>query len=965
MLNLTRTAVAVAVILSTWLASPRMAPAAAAAAAATATYAVDVDATGNLLVRRGDATATFTPDFVVLYAAKDPQLALRPADIDKVSYNVSTWTAAKPQAAGGLKKKAADASVAGDGFDDRIIRSSKDSRTPNLFAAGEVTKFAFDRAEKQGSAWRLSYKPNAVGRLSATVTPAADGSAPSLAFEFTPAKQGFYSVGYVGAPATPFDAAAEIFQPLVWTEKRIPDSSYLTLAFHCTIPTTLVSAGGRSVGVVVDSSEFPFNPLPTDKNSRFGIALRDGEGNARPMVFAPALGGAGSELSPGQSFKLKLRPFVGDRDVPRAFEQVARELYGFADFRRNGTATLNQTLDNMLAYGMSRFSRFREELKGCAYDTDAPGTVKNVSSLNPIDMALVTDDEALFDRRAYPYVEYMLSRERFLFTLDEKQKIQNPSYTLKGPCAPLSELVSLYNMFGGATSAFLDLAKDEYGNTRSRNLEVTERGDKWPNSLALYRATKDPRFLEKAKRGADAYIKQSIDAERTVFGPAGAFFWTAHAPDFTNLYELYETTGDKKYLDAAHTAARRFTLYTWTGPQVPNEDVLVNEGGMAPLYWYLKAKGHKPMPAPEERVPAWRLSEIGLTCESSGTSAGHRAIFMANYAPWLMRIGHETGDAFLQQVARHAVIGRYASFPGYHINTARTTVYEKVDYPLHEHTDLSVNSFHYNHVWPMASMLLDYLVADATARSGGKIHFPSQFIEGYAYLQNKAYGGQVGSFFGHDDAVLWMPRGLITSDNLQLNYLTARGQRKLYVALLNESTDAVETTIHLSPEKLPAVKGKTLAARTWTGNAAGAGPAVQVVNGDATVRVPPRGLTALVIDDLDVQPAFQQKVMGLKPAEAWKTGFAKFGPAAGRAMVLNLGPQAKTVFAYLEDSKHEFNGVTINYTIDGQPGEAKDAAFPWEFTIPLPPDAKQFTFHLTGAKPAGGSVKSDDVTLSR
>jgi len=69
---------------------------------------------------------------------------------------------------------------------------------------------------------------------------------------------------------------------------------------------------------------------------------------------------------------------------------------------------------------------------------------------------------------------------------------------------------------------------------------------------------------------------------------------------------------------------------------------------------------------------------------------------------------------------RDAVIGRYRSFPGYHINTERTTAYENVDFPFHKHMDQSVNSFHYNHILPMASMLLDYLVSDCIYPQQGR-----------------------------------------------------------------------------------------------------------------------------------------------------------------------------------------------------------------------------------------------------
>ncbi len=183
---------------------------------------------------------------------------------------------------------------------------------------------------------------------------------------------------------------------------------------------------------------------------------------------------------------------------------------------------------------------------------------------------------------------------------------------------------------------------------------------------------------------------------------------------------MYELTGDKAYLRAAHRGAKLYTQYVWYSPAIPDRDIPVNPDGKAPHYQYLKSKGHAQMDAPAERVPAWRLSEIGLTPESSGTSTGHRGIFMANYAAWMLRLAHYTGDGFLARTADHAVIGRYRNFPGYHINTARTTVYEKADYPLRGHMELGANSFHYNHIMPHISLLYDFLVTQALFRAAGR-----------------------------------------------------------------------------------------------------------------------------------------------------------------------------------------------------------------------------------------------------
>lgn len=307
------------------------------------------------------------------------------------------------------------------------------------------------------------------------------------------------------------------------------------------------------------------------------------------------------------------------------------------------------------------------------------------------------------------------------------------------------------------------------------------------------------RIPEKAVAGADRYIRRRIDTPATDFRDpeaGGFFFWTGFAPKWIDLLEMYELTGNKAYLRAAHRGAKLYTQYIWYSPAVPDRNILVNPDGKAPHYQYLKSKGHAQMDAPAERVPAWRLSEIGLTPESSGTSTGHRGIFMANYAAWMLRLAHYTGDEFLARTADHAVIGRYRNFPGYHINTARTTVYEKADYPLREHMKLGANSFHYNHIMPHISLLYDFLVTQALYRSDGQVNFPGEFIEGYAYLQSKFYGHLPGTVYGHE-ARLWMPTGLAAPADRQLNYISAVDDDALYIVFMNQSPETVETEVAL------------------------------------------------------------------------------------------------------------------------------------------------------------------------
>ena len=944
-----------------WLLAPLLLATLSAQPLANERYTVAPAADGAVQLTAKDAGSwTFRGDFVVLMAKADPKPVMRPGNIPRVSYNLITWQTAAPSAGAKLNTVKRSAAQAGDGFDDKILDGDTQQRTADVFAAAPTTQVRATAVTRDGEALRFAFAEHADFTLAATLTLPPGDAEPVLAFTLTPKRAAWFSVGYLGAPAFAAAELAESWQPFIWQGKRFPDRSYLTLAFQCSLPATFVSKGNVTLGVVADADELPFSPLPLLENSRFGVALRNAAGDAQPMVFAPALGGAESKRTPGHAFSFKVRLFAGAGDVTVAYETLARRLYGFRDHRRNAIATLNETLDNMIDYGMSNYSWFIEELKGCSYSTDVPGAVKNVSSLNPLNLALVTDDEEIFRRRAYPIVEFMLSREKFLFSLDPKQKIQSPSRALLGPCAPVSELATLYGITHGASPILRQLAERMLGKNRTLNLDDIVEGGTWPNQLALYRETGGERFLAAARRGADAYLQERIDAPATDFNAPGLFFWTGFSPKWIDLLQLYEATNDRRYLDAARQGARQYTLFTWMAPRIPDTDVTVNPGGNAPVYWYLKSKGHLPMTAPEERVPAWRLSEIGLTPESSGTMSGHRAIFMANYAPWMLRIAALTGDALLHDVARSAVVGRYRNFPGYHINTARTTIYESAAYPLREHKALSVNSFHYNHIWPHMSILLDFLVTDAFARSGAKIDFPAHFIEGYAYLQSKFYGDRPGKFFDRDDAVLWLPRRLIKSGSVELNTLVARGRDRLYLAFTNQSTEPVTTEIALNAAILPQLAGQTFRTRVFRD-----GSATSLRDGRLTVTVPPMGLTAVEVEGLVVTPKFQDRLVGARAADAWRRDHVELPFGGTQAMILNFGPAATTAFVYLQADDSKFKEVTLSYAIGDRRATLTDTSYPFEFTVPVPVGATGFDFEVQAVTVSGEKQSSGPAALQR
>ena len=921
---------------------------------------------GAVRVDDGKRDREFAPRFTVLYRPDDPELALRRLDLEEVSYSAPSWKSVSGDA-GGLRND--DTAVsAGDGLDARILGGSIGDRTPDLFHAAAI--YTLDEPtsiESHGSERVWTFEAEGLGRLVATVDHETYEAA-RVRVSFTAERDGYFSIGYTGAPAVSADDLDEVWQPLIWHERRFPKMSYATPSFMATLPTALVSSGGVTVGVAADPSMVPFQPLPLLENSQFMLASRDESGMARPMVFAPMLGGMGSEMRSGVEVSFDLHLIAEAASVDEVFESTARELCGFEDVRENLDENLNATLERMIEYGMSSYSRFNDALRGCAYDTDVPSAVKNVSALHPLSVAIVTDDAAPFEERALPIHEYLLSREKLLFNIDPEVKIQSPSSAMRGPASNVSELAAWHAISGGRDLASLTYAERLLDVERTLNLDVVERGDTWQSLLAIGTAggAAERSRVDDALVDMERYVEERVETAQVDYSDPdsrGMFFWTSFVPRFMDLYWAYEETGEAALLQATHEAARAYATFCWMFPAPPEGGVLVNEGGYAPQYWYLQRKGHERMEAAEREVPAWQLSELGLTPESSGTAHGHRGIFMATYAPFMMRVAADTGDPFLRDIARSAIVGRYRNFPGYHINTARTDVYMNADYPLRDHKAIGYNSMHYNHVWPMISMLIDYLAADVYDASDGAIDFPGRFVEGYAYLQQLAPGDRVGRFYDRDDARLWMPAELVDTGNPQLNWIAARGDGRVYVALVNQSDRTVEADVRVDTDR--AGLGESSKARVWVDN--GRPERADVRGGRLPVRVPARGIVAFELSGATPDVRFQERVgAGEGPgAGAVHEASMNLGDAGEvRAALVDMGQSLASVYVYSRAAAGELKRCEFacrGRLVDGTWGEwerVDDAAYPFEARFAAPENSSELevrvrTSDATGAERSG------------
>jgi hypothetical protein len=944
-----------------------------------------------VLTNRDGAQSTFRPSFTVIVRTDDP--GLKTMSDDATNFKVPGWTL--PGAAGSTNGAGVTNGASGTNA------ANAAGVTMAFYKAGErIETIASSHAVRDGRiVWE--FPENARFKLTASVAlpdvAAKDGGAePRVSFTFVPKRAGWYSIGYTGAPAIAPAAAESIWQPLVWQERRFPNDSYLSMEHMCPVPAVMVGQGGTIASVIADPSEIPFR-LPTFQNARFGVLVRNATGQAQPQIFAPVLGREASAMKPGAPFSFTFRLLVRKGDWLDAYRYVARAIFGFHDYRQNATASLNTTIENMIDFAMNdRYSAWNEELRGFDYTTDVKGTVKVVSALHPLSLALVTDDPEIYARRARPLIEYLMSREKYLFAQDEKhEEHQNPSHLLKGPAAEVSELAALYLMSQERTPVLSHYAEALYGKPRALNLLMVSEGDSWQNALALYRLTRKEEYLRKAIAGAAAYVQQRITTPQTDFsdahimGGAGGQFWTDFSPKWIDLLELYETTRDRRFLDASVAGAKIYTTYVWLQPAVPAQDVLINPDGVAGIGDRHNKPDPQPMPAPAYRVPAWRVSQVGLTPEASNTYNGNPAVFLTHFAAYMLRLAHYTGDEFFKDVARSAVVGRYTNYPGYDINVAYTTIYQRPDYPLRSWNELTYNQFYYNHVWPHIALLADYLVTDALYKSNGRIDFPSRYAQGYAYLQSKVYGDRPGTFYDDKDVRLWMPAKLLDTGNLQINYVAGRGKDAqgndtLYVALLNQSDAPQRATVRLNSDIVPVEWSRAYPVRVWQDAQDGqdrqdrqSGKDVRLradavmKGGEIAVGVAPNGITAIAIQGLRPVTRLQDHVFDASAAPLSPRSYAQRATPFGNvtAMLLSMGSSLTNAYIWLEATEQVLSEVTFHYRTPGMPaGEWKtinDTRYPYELSFPLGEKEAGVELWIEGKTPAGQPVKTDTIRLER
>lgn len=83
-------------------------------------------------------------------------------------------------------------------------------------------------------------------------------------------------------------------------------------------------------------------------------------------------------------------------------------------------------------------------------------------------------------------------------------------------------------------------------------------------------------------------------------------------------------------------------------------------------------------------------------------------------------------------------------------------------------------------------------------------------------------------------------------------------------------------------------------------------------------------------------------------------------------MLLNLGRELKTCYIYLQDDDSRFRNVVDDLQHRRRTASAlNDASYPFEFTTPVPAEARQIVIELSGVTTDGQLVRSGTFKLSK
>ncbi len=889
----------------------------------------------------GMSPQVITPEFTVVHCEQDPRifrnfnhpnylLAPRPAvrwlAVNEPTDTLNAWLASPAmKSAIGYEATVTDTKEGRVwGYRDkrgkRVLHVSgrhKDGTTRPM-AVAENRVLRATKASVDGDAVCWEFPANDDFAFSAKLRLPQGDADPEITFAITPKRDAFYSVAFTGAPSIAREQMLRV--PQECGGRSGLGGDFVLSEADLKLPRVLVATREGCTALVADPRECRFR-LPTLEDSRFGLMLAfDARDQVKPVLLAPLFGGVESQMQANSPWRFTMRIASRAGDWTAMHRHIAQDIHGLSNRRDNsGPGSMNATLEHVMDFLADRnshnYAMWSDEQKYYDYFTDQTGVFKPFSPLYGLGAAIVTDDEDFFRRRARPAVEFALSRKYNLFSPYEgiyRAIVKSAASDLGAPYVGYAQLLSLHRLLQERSPVLRALAEAKGPQPKSI-----------ADGLARWRLTGDSTALEATVKAA-GLVRMSNRGN------------TEQA--LSDLLELHDATHDTDALSAAVAVAYRKTTELNLYPAPPDEDMLVDAGGHAPVHKHSFGR-HKnvwgfptpqPVPTPEQTAPAWRISRLGLP------SPAYPMEYWVNSHAALLHVSALSHDAFLRDVACNGMVGRFGNYPGDNRSIVSLIAEraDAVEAPPWEWNFATVNP---GHAWDFAGAVIDWLVTQSFVRSHGAVRFPAESAAGSSF-RVRIYGAAAGEFYGDKAVRLWLPRGLVTSDNRQLDWLAAHGNGQLYLALINQSARDEHATIRLNRGLVECRDGE---ARCWCNNQVAT---AEVAGNRVEVTVPGKGIVALAIPAY-VRLRLQAKLYAADapalPAQSYADTAAPFGEV--HAMLLTAGRGLTSAFIYTEAKPENVIAARLHWRQgDGAWCEQTDSIFPYEFSPELREDDGDF-----------------------
>jgi hypothetical protein len=275
--------------------------------------------------------------------------------------------------------------------------------------------------------------------------------------------------------------------------------------------------------------------------------------------------------------------------------------------------------------------------------------------------------------------------------------------------------------------------------------------------IIAYKIFGDKKYLKAAQKGADWIMQHAVNN--------GHFLGVCGDVRFVNdfatiqiscaLFDLYEITSNKKYLEAAVNTAKIYTTSIYTHP-IPGRQIKTLKG---------------------KNVEDWQLSQVGLGFEHGGTmgsAVNAGPILLASHCAYFLKLYKATGDDLFRDMARLGALGKDA-FVNEETGVA-SYYWNRFDYGSGPFP---------HHAWWQIGWIYDYLLTEAELRSKGDISFPRGFMTSKVGPHKPA--GFASGTIENQPANLILRKGLVETNNPNIDYITAQSadSNTLFVIFLN------------------------------------------------------------------------------------------------------------------------------------------------------------------------------------